>query len=209
MVYTPPIQLTDRLYEEAFLHQGETVLRCACALPRLHGLSRRAEARINRYYRRMEQTVRRACRTALFSRASRLAEAARGESLPFAPLDASLTWETTCRTGSLWSLLWQWQVTTEGEPLAFRQQGEVWSLRTGLPCPLSRFDPPGRHRARILSRLRREARGAGVPGPGRHLSFALTEEGLRCLWPTCHHPALPGDYRSVILPCSDPKHLKF
>ena len=209
MPYTIPIQLTDHPFEEALTHQGELVLHCTCALPRLHGLPRRAETRINRYCRRMEQAVQHTCRTVLLPQAARTAEGAHAAALPFAPLEASLTWETTCRTDALWSLLWRWQVIAGDTPLLYRQQGEVWSLTSGLPCPLSRFEASEKRRNRIAHRVRKAARREGLPGPGRRLSFALTEDGLLCFWPTCPHPARCGDYFSLTFPSSDPERMKF
>ena len=63
MLHTAPVQLAQRCAEEALDHKGEVVLHYICTLPQIHGLASRAQKRINRYYRHLEQSLQRACRT--------------------------------------------------------------------------------------------------------------------------------------------------
>ena len=85
MPQTALVQITERRAEEALAHQGERVLRCACALPRVRGLSERAQRRVNRYYIHLERAFLAACRGRLLSLAGRAAEAAHAQALPFVP----------------------------------------------------------------------------------------------------------------------------
>ena len=74
MLHTAPVQLTERCTEENLDHQGELVLHFTCQLPQIHGISSRAQNRINRYYRHLEQAVQKTCRTRLRARAGVMAE---------------------------------------------------------------------------------------------------------------------------------------
>ena len=198
MPSTAPIQLTERSTGDTLSCQGEIVLRYSCTLPQLHGLSPRAQRRVNRYYRRLEETLQHHCRIRLLAQASQTAVKAHKNALPFTPWEANLSWETTLCSDYLWSLCWCWQVTAGPASLMYLWQGDVWDLTTGLPCPLNRFAGTGKRRTR--SRLRKLARQEKQPRPGRNCSFVLTEEGLRCRWPVTPHPAGPQDYFCLSLP---------
>lgn len=205
MLHTAPVQLTERCTEEHLDHQGETVLHFTCNLPQIHGLSTRAQDRINRYYRHLEQSVQKACRTRLRAQASAAAELAHANALPFMPLEAALTWETTYLSDDLWSLTWVWHVADGQTPLVFQWRGEVWDLRTGLPCPLERFGPKKRRQPSVLTRARRAAREQKRRGPGRQgrrLSFAVTETELLCFWPAVPNSRRKEDFLRLSLPFS-------
>ena len=206
MLQTTPVQLTESCTEENLDHQGELVLHSTCHLPQIHGLSSRAQNRINRYYRHLERTFQKACRTWLRTQAGAAAELAHANALPFTPLETSLTWETTYLSDALWSLSWTWQTTDGRTPLLLRWRGEVWNLHTGLPCSLERFAPgKQRRRDRILARTRRAAKEQKRRGPGcrgKRLSFTITETELLCFWPTVLNSRSKEDFFRLSLPFS-------
>ena len=190
--------------EEALTHGGETVLLRECALPRLRGADSRVPGRVNRYYRRLEDAEKHACHTWLLARAASQADAAHAAALPFSPLSARLTWETTLLSDTLWSLCWRWSIQRDGTVLFYRQQGEVWDLNTGLPCAVERFIPDKSRRRRLLRRLRRAAREQGCQRPGRHgrrLSFTVTGDTITFYWPPRN--GAPGEPLHVSLPLSE------
>lgn len=88
MLHTAPVQLAQRCAEEALDHKGEVVLHYICTLPQIHGLASRAQKRINRYYRHLEQSLQRACRTRLLPQATVAAQLAHANALPFTPWKA-------------------------------------------------------------------------------------------------------------------------
>lgn len=205
MLHTAPVQLTERCTEENLDHQGELVLYFTCHLPQIHGLSARAQDRINRYYCHLEQSVQKTCRIRLRTQAGAMAELAHANALPFTPLEAALTWETTYLSDDLWSLSWTWRVADGRTPLVFRWRGEVWDLHTGLPCSLERFAPKQRRQVPILTRARRAAREQKHRGPGHQghrLSFTITENELLCFWPTVFNSRRKEDFFRFSLPFS-------
>ena len=205
MLHTAPVQFTERCAEENLDHQGELVLHFTCHLPQIHGLSPQAQNHINRYYRHLEQAVQKACRTRLRTQAAAAAELAHANALPFTPLEATLTWETTYLSDDLWSLSWTWHVTDGQTPLVFQWQGEVWDLRTGLPCSPERFAPKKRRQPSLLTRARRAARKQKRRGPGHRgcrLSFTITQDELLCFWPTVLNSRRKEDFFRLSLPFS-------
>ena len=206
MLHTAPVQLAQRCAEEALDHKGEVVLHYICTLPQIHGLASRAQKRINRYYRHLEQSLQRACRTRLLPQATVAAQLAHANALPFTPLEGALDWETTYLSDTLWSLSWTWRVTDGRTPLAYHWQGEVWDLNTGLPCSLDRFAPQKQRRStRILTQARRAAKEQKRLGPGRRgrrLSFTITDTELLCFWPTVLNSRRREDFFRFSLPFS-------
>lgn len=211
MLHTAPVQLTERCTEEHLDHQGETVLHFTCNLPQIHRLSTRAQDRINRYYRHLEQSVQKACRTRLRAQASAAAELAHANALPFMPLEAALTWETTYLSDDLWSLTWVWHVADGQTPLVFQWRGEVWDLRTGLPCPLERFAPKKRRQPSVLTRARRAAREQKRRGPAaKAAAFPLPSLKRNCsvFGPLCPIPGAKRIFSAFPFPFP-PKHFGF
>lgn len=206
MIHISTVQLTQRCTEENLTHEGELVLHYASTLPQMHGLSPRPQRRINRYYQHLEHIFQTACRTELLTQASQAAQGAHASALPFTAMESTLTYETTYLDDDFWSLAWIWCVTCGSTPLLFREQGDVWSLRTGLPCRLCQFTPPKqKKKQRFLNLARNAAAAQHFRGPGwmgRRSSFTISDTELHCFWPTALNSRCKEDFFSFSAPFS-------
>lgn len=206
MTHISTVQLTQRCTEENLTHEGELVLHYASTLPQIRGLSHRPQRRINRYYQHLEQIFQTACRTKLLAQASKDAETAHANALPFTAMESSLTCETTYLDEDFWSLAWTWYVTCGHTSLLFQQQGDVWALRNGLPCTLCQFTPgKQKKKHRFLNRARKAAAAQHFRGPGwmgRHSSFTISDTELHCFWPTALNSRRKEDFFSFSAPFS-------
>lgn len=198
--------LTEETWERELCAQDEVLIRYRCVLPKLQPLSLRVQRRLERYIAELERWYDRACQGWLLEQAAEGARLARSNALPFAPMDAVLTFKTTLLDDRLWSVLWRWQVTWQGESVLLRQWGQVWDLERGMLYRLAQFLPEERKRQRKFWRtLRAAAQAAGNRGLGwRHgrVWCTLTETELVCGWASLANPAKDSDFFTVSTPFS-------
>ncbi len=210
MIHIPTVQLKEQCTEEALCHEGELVLHYTSTLPQLHGLSNRPQRRINRYYQHLEQTFQKACQTKLLAQSAIAADTAHSSAVPFTAMEVSLTYETTYLDDDFWSLTWTLCVTCGHSPLLFQRQGDVWALRTGLPCSLRQFSPgKQKKKQRLLYQAQKAAAAQNCRGPGRNgrrCSFTICDDELLCFWPTVLNSKCEEDFFSFSVPFSAKDH---
>lgn len=212
MTDTTPLLLSPQTQEEALTHQDETVLCCSCTLPRIQALTPSAQRRIRRYFQRLEKEYWHACRGWLREQAAVAAQLTHANAMPFSPFQSTLTYETTCLSGGIWSLLWTWQVTWDGTPILCRQTGVVWNLDTGLLYRLAQLAPPSlKRRQKLPHRAKKMAAAQHGRGPGwfgKRAWFAIHPSKLIYCWSKLAIPKKPADYFALSVPFS-PEELHF
>ncbi|MCD7920393.1 MAG: hypothetical protein LUG45_10090 [Clostridiales bacterium] len=120
-----PLTFAMTPWEKTFQEDGEAVLTASAALPRFSGGTRRAQSRLNRFYRHIGRCFqRRAARLARQAGAER--SAARSRSRWFAPWQCALSTQV-CQEGDALRVAWQVQDARGGS----FSGAERWHLPEG------------------------------------------------------------------------------
>lgn len=154
--------------------------------------------RIGRYYHRIFELWKNRWENVLYQRACTCVAAAREQSLPFRPWEASLNYTVTFQQENLLSLYldaWEYSGGVHGVTV---RRGDTWELSSGTPRCLSSFFPPhSRWRRSVLEALHAQASERISTGetlyfedwPDRISScfdpdrFYLTEQGIALFYP--------------------------
>ena len=111
---------------------------------------RRGLRRMERYYRQVGECWKTYWETQLFPQAQAAAQAAKDQSLPFSPWQATLDFTVSYESEALVSIYLD-AVQTQGVPSKLMVRTAcTWDYSTGTPLPLSHFWPLGRRGRRKL-----------------------------------------------------------
>ena len=155
--------ITPQEWEHDYLWEEQPVLTCRCSLPQFPGKSR-AERRMERHWRHVEQVLRRWLET-YHARCCVLAEEALEASKPLPSYSVSVSYEVIFQDDRHLSLLWR--VETKGMRT---QKAELWDFRTGTPLNCRRLLPrKAKKKLRGRSCLLTEAGIVALDGSGSEL----------------------------------------
>ena len=126
--------LTPLDWEKDYLWEDQPVLTCRCSLPQFPGKSR-AERRLERHYRHMEQVLRRWLESC-HARCCVLAEEALAASKPLPAYAVQIGYRVVFQDERYLSS--RWQVRALGN---CRQFPDLWDIQTGTPLNCRRLLP--------------------------------------------------------------------
>ena len=135
------LRLKPQEVQRQWTQDGIPVLCLTMSLPLCTApLQNRRIRRMNRYYETFRRSYEAYCGKFLFPQAAEAFRMACGESRPFTPWQTEVSFSTTLRSGTLWSLVIDAVENTGGEPFRLRR-ADTWDLRDGYPLALADFFP--------------------------------------------------------------------
>ena len=192
-----PVPVGSEAWKRVLKLEGEAVLNLSLRRPSLPEETA-GERRVERYYARVEQRWRERWEGELYRRACQAAAAAREQSRPFRPWEASLDYTVTLQDEALLSLYLDAYEYTGGAHGLTTRRADTWEPRTGTVRTLSSFFPPRkRWRRLVLLDMQAQARRRIASGESLFYDdwqermerefdperFYLTPEGLALFYP--------------------------
>ncbi|NLA85876.1 MAG: DUF3298 and DUF4163 domain-containing protein [Clostridiales bacterium] len=138
-----------RLYEE-FKYEELTMVTADFRYPIVSGEDKKAEKRINHYYRHIAKTLMRKARNELFPDAVDEFRYATESGFPFRPFETVMKYDVTYNTTEILSLYYDVYEYTGGAHGITKRYGDTWRSPSGWFLELADFFPRGTNYKRLL-----------------------------------------------------------